>query len=371
MYHQRDQIATLSTAHPRLTTRLHSSSGIVGDWVSGRFFGNQHSLHSHNLSCYRHVSQSALAKTSIRDQGIYLSLYQFSARSHSAVTQAWQFKACPRRTFNLGLWTSLATAASGLWSIVALVIRTVVHQSIFNGTVVPDSNRGWVDGPSSNVLEPTHAFQHSTSAKHGASLPVHGLVTPGSHSVSFWFIYAAKVMHGRAGLGCVSSLAWVVFLMYQLGSPLNWWQWWLCPLLATVCLLPELSIRPWIIRLGRGSHRQWWVNLHVIFRVGVGWLRSLVLAVGRIICPPFSMSHSSRMPISISIMAWPTQVPWSRGRPLWSIPLWRIISFILPGTIVAGRRMPLRGTIVPIFRLRLSNVAGPLRPLAFTSVGLL
>ena len=112
-----------------------------------------------------------------------ISAYEFSARSHSAVAQRRQSTARPRRTVIPSRWI-LPFGHS----------RTVVH----NGKCFQDCgphltpHQDWgprqhsrrIRGSSISILEPTHAFQYTTSVMHEVSPPISRLVTPGSHCVS-------------------------------------------------------------------------------------------------------------------------------------------------------------------------------------------
>ena len=134
------------------------------------------------------------------------------------------------------------------------------------------------------------------------SPPTGRLVTPGSHCVSIWFVNAAEGMHGCAGLRCVASHAWIILLMSHSKPPVRWWWGWLCPFLTTVRLLPESSIHSWIVSLRCGSHWQRWVRTRIILWISLGRLRSLAMAIGRVMCPPFSISHCAIVPILISVV---------------------------------------------------------------------
>ena len=127
---------------------------------------------------------------------------------------------------------------------------------------------------------------------------------PVSHRVSFRLTNATKTTQRCASFRSVASSAGVILLRSQLWPPLAWRCRRMRPFSSTSCLTwPELSICPWTMCLGRRSHRHRWINLHVIIRVGVCWLRSLLLAIGWVTRPSFAIPHCSRMSISISIVA--------------------------------------------------------------------
>ena len=119
------------------------TGGIDGDWVSGHSFRNQHSP-SLPQSTMLSACQSECSCKNFNWRSRYLPIIS----RHIAIPQSRNRdvpKACPRRTAHPDQWTSLVQASSGLWSIVALVIRTVAHRSIITGTVVPGSVRGRVN----------------------------------------------------------------------------------------------------------------------------------------------------------------------------------------------------------------------------------
>ena len=104
-------------------TCLHANGGIAEGWGECVPSDINTPLHSLNLSCYRHISRSTSAKTTIRYQGIYLSaIGTWPFRSHTIATIHRLSSSKTNRPRSVD---PIQLSSTGLWSLAAFGNRSV------------------------------------------------------------------------------------------------------------------------------------------------------------------------------------------------------------------------------------------------------